>query len=278
MVNIKFCEAVNCKDFASTRDLCPKHYAQFLRHGYLTPRPVIKTKVCLADACITKKIVAKGLCWKHYRRALRKDYKRATWLCLILHAVPYWKCQARGCKLFKLHRDYCSLHYQRWLNHGSPYTVMSKTLHGMTGTPTYISWQNMIQRCTNPKAKGYANYGGRGIKVCERWRHSLQDFYDDMGARPKGMTIHRVDLDGDYEPGNCKWATSHEQALRKRLPKTNTSGYRGVYFDRGAWVASISLSNRAAYLGRYKTKEEAARMYNQAALTHFGAEAMLNPV
>jgi hypothetical protein len=90
MVNIKFCQAANCKDFASTRDLCPKHYMQFRRYGDLMPHPVIKTKICLADGCITKKIVAKGLCWKHCRRELRSYYIRATYACLIFNSFPYW--------------------------------------------------------------------------------------------------------------------------------------------------------------------------------------------
>ncbi len=97
-------------------------------------------------------------------------------------------------------------------------------------------------------------------------------------VRPKGKTIHRVELDGDYEPGNCKWATAHEQALQSRLPDTNKSGYRGVHFYRGAWIASITCNDERMYLGRYKTKEEAAWTYNQAAIVHFGAEAMLNAV
>jgi AP2 domain len=155
---------------------------------------------------------------------------------------------------------------------------MPKSLHGMYGTPTYNSWQNMIQRCTNPKATGYKRWGGKGIKVCDRWRYSFENFYADMGERPEGKTIHRIELDGDYEPGNCKWATTQEQNRQQRLHKTNTSSYRGVHYDRGAWVTQISVDNRQMYLGRYETKEEAARTYNQAALTHFGAEAMLNTV
>lgn len=82
--------------------------------------------------------------------------------------------------------------------------------HGLCGTPTYRSWQGMIQRCTNPKVPKWKHYGGRGITVCERWR-DFTNFLADMGERPDGRTLDRTDPDGNYEPGNCRWATAVEQ-------------------------------------------------------------------
>ena len=82
--------------------------------------------------------------------------------------------------------------------------------HGMSQTPTYLSWIGMKQRCTNPNAANYPHYGGRGIRVCEAWM-SFRNFFEDMGTRPSGTSLHRIDNDGDYEPGNVCWATNTDQ-------------------------------------------------------------------
>lgn len=82
--------------------------------------------------------------------------------------------------------------------------------HGLGGTPTYRSWYSMLQRCTNPEDIGWKHYGGRGIRVCERWM-SLAMFVEDMGLRPPGATLDRCDTNGNYEPGNCRWTTVVEQ-------------------------------------------------------------------
>lgn len=84
----------------------------------------------------------------------------------------------------------------------------------------YRVWQTMVQRCTKPKALGFANYGGRGITVCERWM-TFENFLADMGERPKGMTLERRDNDGNYEPGNVRWATMKEQAHNTRTTRLN---------------------------------------------------------
>lgn len=101
-----------------------------------------------------------------------------------------------------------------------PHALATNHRHGMCGTPTYRSWSAMRQRCA-PGGK----YHHLGVRVCERWKSSFESFLADMGARPEGCTLDRIDPFGDYEPSNCRWAPADQQAANTR----RTSRPRGAF-------------------------------------------------
>jgi hypothetical protein len=106
----------------------------------------------------------------------------------------------------------------------------------------------MIQRCTNPKAFAYADYGGRGIKVCERWR-TFTAFYEDMGDPPAGMSLDRINVDGDYCPENCRWATATVQGRNRRI--TTVLTYLGETRPLTEWAERMGIDYHAVH-GRIK--------------------------
>lgn len=120
--------------------------------------------------------------------------------------------------------------------------------HGMFYTSEYVIWAGMIQRCTNEKNEKFPIYGGRGITVCDRWLHSFVDFYADMGPKPgPDYSIDRIDVNGNYEPGNCRWATREEQARNRRNNVIISFGGRKIILKAFSDICGISIS-RARYL------------------------------
>ena len=119
--------------------------------------------------------------------------------------------------------------------------------HGYTKTPTYNAWCGAKKRCCNTQDKDYKNYGGRGIRVCARWLESFENFLKDMGERPAGKSLDRIDVDGDYELSNCRWATASEQAQNRR-PR----------FRRDQLLAAAAFEDRAAVLRAFAAAEAVA--------------------
>jgi hypothetical protein len=121
-------------------------------------------------------------------------------------------------------------------------------------TETYTCWTCMKQRCLNPKNRSYAIYGGRGIKMCQRWigntpTEGFLNFLADMGERPRGMTLERINNNGDYEPSNCKWASRLEQSNNRRNVKFVTRD--GLTLNLWDWGVRLFGSPKLIY-GRLK--------------------------
>lgn len=121
---------------------------------------------------------------------------------------------------------------------GGKRLVELNTTHGMCGTPEYRTWQSMLNRCTNANEPSFKDYGGRGISICEAW-NSFEQFYADMGDKPEGHSIERIDVNADYTPQNCVWATSKEQANNTRS-NVNIE-YNGVTKTLAQWADEFSV-------------------------------------
>lgn len=136
-------------------------------------------------------------------------------------------------------------------------------------SPIYAVHQNMKQKCKSVNHPDYRYYGGRGIKVCDRWKY-FKNFYDDMGERPTpNHTLERIDNDGDYEPSNCKWATRLEQARNRRVRVDNKVGIPGVSHDTtyDRWVVrKVDDCGRRIYLGSSKDRLKALKIAKQYGL------------
>jgi len=118
--------------------------------------------------------------------------------------------------------------------------------HGLSKTPEYKVWTAMVQRCTTAKHQAYKDYGGRGIKVCDRWRHSFENFLADMGPRPgKGYSLDRINNNGHYEPGNCRWATQTEQTNNHRNNHRLTLG--GETLTINQWAKKLGVRDTAIH-------------------------------
>jgi len=127
------------------------------------------------------------------------------WLCLCDCGE---QTRARGCDVSSGRIVSCGCYGRRARREAA-------TTHGKSGTPEYFVWNSMRMRCEYPRTPEYPNYGGRGITVCDRWRDFV-NFFEDMGECPPGHSLDRINNDGNYEPGNCRWATAFEQNRNKR--------------------------------------------------------------
>lgn len=141
--------------------------------------------------------------------------------------------------------------------------------HGMSDHLLYQRWATMKDRCYNPDGDNYENYMYRGISVCDEWRNNFKAYFDYVmsldNAMGLGLTVDRIDNDGNYELGNLRWADKHTQAVNRRKPKNNTSGILGVYFHKqsGKWYSRISIRGKRINFGYFYTLIDASKARNE---------------
>lgn len=141
------------------------------------------------------------------------------------------------------------------------------TSHGLYHHPLYRRYRSMLDRCYYESSKRYDNYGGKGITVCDEWRNSFPEFvkWCDENGYKKEFKIDRIDINGNYDPSNCRFIDDFKSNQNTSLiQKNNTSGYRGVSWDKRSqkWLSQIVSNGKTNSLGRYNTTWEAAQAYN----------------
>jgi hypothetical protein len=113
--------------------------------------------------------------------------------------------------------------------------------HGMSGTAIYSIWDSMIQRCYNQNRRDFKSYGANGVTVCEKWRASFIEFFNDMGHRPDGMSLDRINPEKGYSPDNCRWATTRQQARNRRVNRMLTHDGKTMCLQE--WAEEVGINN-----------------------------------
>lgn len=180
---------------------------------------------------------------KVIRESGRNKFKQIEWLCLcdcgkevsvVVARLNSGHTQSCGCLLVERSAE-------------------ARTKHGCRHTAEYHTWLDMKQRCSNPKNSGFPNYGGRGIKVCDRWKNSFENFLSDVGERPSpNHSLDRYpDMNGDYEPNNFRWATIDQQ--QNNVRKNVWIEFGGVKMTRSNWAKCLKIAD-SSLKNHLKTK------------------------
>ncbi len=199
-----------------------------------------KNDKCIVDICT--RVVglkgAKGYCPMHYTRYRKygdPNMKKSGGVKKV-HAT----CSVDGCVSDVLQKSLCPRHYMKWYRHDDPEYEVSHRGR----TRTVVSWSSMKQRCSNKNAQSYKRYGGRGITYDKRW-DTFEIFLADMGERPVGTTLDRIDVDGNYTKNNCRWATVKEQSNNKS--SNMYIKYNGKTLTATQWSEATGIDCRNIY-------------------------------
>lgn len=152
--------------------------------------------------------------------------------------------------------------------------------HRLTGTPLYKTWTRMKARCYDTNSPAYSEYGGRGIKICDDWVNCFEKFYSDMiGTYKEGLSINRIDPNGDYCMGNCEWADHNQQSrdVRKRN-KSSTSKYKGVSWNKrlSTYESYVQINKKRYFIGYSDDDLELAMKYDEKIIEITGRKSGTN--
>ena len=224
---------------------------------------------CQLEGCFNP-VHQKKYCRKHF--SAYRQYGNPDGI-LGLYLDDRVPCVVPECQLAAVGKGYCQKHNYRLKHFGDVNKVSRVVGENRKKHPVYKVYHAMLQRCNNPDNEYYLYYGGRGIQVCERWQglKGFNHFIEDMGERPKGLTLERINNDGNYEPGNTKWATRQEQAINRRTPLINPIGYKGISLFKatGKYQAYINVDHHRIHLGYYKTLKEAIGVRHEAEMKYY---------
>lgn len=193
--------------------------------------------------------------WKPSKDGVKSSYWKCLCVCGKSCIKPrYSLCDTSSCGCYK-----------------SEIISAQRTTHGYGKTPTYRSWSKMKERCNLPTYFEREYYQDLGITVCDRWMESFENFLDDMGDRPIGKTLDRIDVTLGYYPENCRWADGTIQSFNTRKRSNNKSGRTGVYENKdGTFWASITYYKKHIILIRNVTFETACKVREAAELKYYG--------